>query len=243
MAEKEIKEKLDIELEAPASFTSPETLYADLIKGIRRYHPSDDISMIEKAYQVAAQAHKEQKRKSGEPYIIHPLCVAIILADLQMDKETIEASILHDVVEDTVMTLEELRSEFGDEVALLVDGVTKLTQLSWSADKVELQAENLRKMFLAMAKDIRVILIKLADRLHNMRTLQFQSPAKQKEKARETMDIYSPIAHRLGISKIKVELDDLSLKYLDPEVYQDLSEKISMRKEIKEDFITQIVNE
>ena len=125
MAEKEIKEKLDIELEAPASFTSPETLYADLIKGIRRYHPSDDISMIEKAYQVAAQAHKEQKRKSGEPYIIHPLCVAIILADLQMDKETIEASILHDVVEDTVMTLEELRSEFGDEVALLVDGVTK----------------------------------------------------------------------------------------------------------------------
>ncbi len=237
MAEKEIKEKLDIELEAPASFTSPETLYADLIKGIRRYHPSDDISMIEKAYQVAAQAHKEQKRKSGEPYIIHPLCVAIILADLQMDKETIEASILHDVVEDTVMTLEELRSEFGDDVELLVDGVTKLTQLSWSADKVELQAENLRKMFLAMAKDIRVILIKLADRLHNMRTLQFQSPAKQKEKARETMDIYSPIAHRLGISKIKVELDDLSLKYLDPEVYQDLSEKISMRKEIKEDFI------
>src|SRR5699024_4365532 len=153
-------------------FTSPEELYADLIRSIRRYHPSDDISMIEKAYRIADKAHANQKRKSGEPYIIHPLCVAIILADLEMDKETLAAAILHDVVEDTVMTLDELKGEFGDEVALLVDGVTKLTQLSWSADKVELQAENLRKMFLAMAKDIRVILIKLADRLHNMRTLQ-----------------------------------------------------------------------
>ncbi|MDO4330162.1 MAG: bifunctional (p)ppGpp synthetase/guanosine-3',5'-bis(diphosphate) 3'-pyrophosphohydrolase [Lachnospiraceae bacterium] len=243
MVDRELKEKLDIELEAPASFTSPETLYDDLIQGIRRYHPSDDISMIEKAYQIAAEAHKEQKRKSGEPYIIHPLCVAIILADLEMDKETIVAAILHDVVEDTVMTLDQLRAEFGDEVALLVDGVTKLTQLSWSADKVELQAENLRKMFLAMAKDIRVILIKLADRLHNMRTLQFQTPAKQKEKARETLDIYSPIAHRLGISKIKVELDDLSLKYLEPEVYYDLSEKISLRKDAREAFVSEIVSE
>ncbi|MDO5349808.1 MAG: bifunctional (p)ppGpp synthetase/guanosine-3',5'-bis(diphosphate) 3'-pyrophosphohydrolase [Lachnospiraceae bacterium] len=243
MVDRELKEKLDIELEAPASFTSPETLYDDLIQGIRRYHPSDDISMIEKAYQIAAEAHKEQKRKSGEPYIIHPLCVAIILADLEMDKETIVAAILHDVVEDTVMTLDQLRAEFGDEVALLVDGVTKLTQLSWSADKVELQAENLRKMFLAMAKDIRVILIKLADRLHNMRTLQFQTPVKQKEKARETLDIYSPIAHRLGISKIKVELDDLSLKYLEPEVYYDLSEKISLRKDAREAFVNEIVSE
>ncbi|MDO5551488.1 MAG: HD domain-containing protein, partial [Lachnospiraceae bacterium] len=243
MVDRELKEKLDIELEAPASFTSPETLYDDLIQGIRRYHPSDDISMIEKAYQIAAEAHKEQKRKSGEPYIIHPLCVAIILADLEMDKETIAAAILHDVVEDTVMTLDQLRAEFGDEVALLVDGVTKLTQLSWSADKVELQAENLRKMFLAMAKDIRVILIKLADRLHNMRTLQFQTPVKQKEKARETLDIYSPIAHRLGISKIKVELDDLSLKYLEPEVYYDLSEKISLRKDAREAFVNEIVSE
>ena len=154
------------------------------------------------------------------------LCVAIILADLEMDKETIAAGILHDVVEDTVMTLDELSKEFGPEVALLVDGVTKLTQLSWSKDKVEMQAENLRKMFLAMAKDIRVILIKLADRLHNMRTLQYMKPEKQKEKARETMEIYAPIAHRLGISKIKIELDDLSLKYLEPDVYYDLEEKI-----------------
>ena len=243
MANEGMKEKLDIELEAPASFTSPQELYADLIRSIRRYHPSDDISMIEKAYRIADQAHAEQKRKSGEPYIIHPLCVAIILADLEMDKETIAAAILHDVVEDTVMTLDELKGEFGDEVALLVDGVTKLTQLSWSADKVELQAENLRKMFLAMAKDIRVILIKLADRLHNMRTLQFQTPAKQKEKARETLDIYSPIAHRLGISKIKVELDDLSLKYLEPEVYYDLAEKISLRKDAREAFVDGIVQE
>ena len=174
--------------------------------------------MIQKAYEVASDAHKDQKRKSGEPYIIHPLCVAIILADLELDKETIVAGLLHDAVEDTWMTTEEVEKEFSAEVALLVDGVTKLGQLSYSADKVELQAENLRKMFLAMAKDIRVILIKLADRLHNMRTLQYMRPEKQQEKARETMDIYAPIAMRLGISKIKVELDDLSLKYLKPDV-------------------------
>ena len=160
-----------------------------------------------------------------------------------MDKETIAAGILHDVVEDTVMTLDELSKEFGPEVALLVDGVTKLTQLSWSKDKVEMQAENLRKMFLAMAKDIRVILIKLADRLHNMRTLQYMKPEKQKEKARETMEIYAPIAHRLGISKIKVELDDLSLKYLQPDVYYDLAEKISLGKDAREEFVKSIVDE
>ena len=243
MAEEQAKEKLDIELENPADFTSPEELYQDLIQSVRKYHPSDDISMIEKAYKLASDAHKDQKRKSGEPYIIHPLCVAIILADLELDKETIVAGILHDVVEDTVITLDEVSKEFGSEVALLVDGVTKLTQLSWSMDKVEIQAENLRKMFLAMAKDIRVILIKLADRLHNMRTLQYMTPEKQKEKARETMDIYAPIAHRLGISKIKVELDDLSLKYLQPDVYYDLAEKISLRKDAREAFVKGIVDE
>ena len=235
--------QLERELEAPASFTSPEILYNDLIRSIYKYHPSDDITMVEKAYQIARDAHKDQKRKSGEPYIIHPLCVAIILADLELDKESIVAGILHDVVEDTVMTLDEITEVFGPEVALLVDGVTKLTQLSWSMDKVEIQAENLRKMFLAMAKDIRVILIKLADRLHNMRTLEFMKPEKQKEKARETMDIYAPIAHRLGISKIKVELDDLSLKYLKPEVYYDLAEKISLNKEARKAFVNDIVEE
>ena len=209
-------------------FTSPEELYDTLIASIRKYHPSDDISMVEKAYSIAYNAHKGQKRKSGEPYIIHPLCVAIILADLELDKETIVAGLLHDVVEDTVMTNEEICREFGKEVELLVDGVTKLGQLSYSSDRLEMQAENLRKMFLAMAKDIRVILIKLADRLHNMRTLQYMKPEKQKEKARETMDIYAPIAQRLGISKIKVELDDLSLKYLEPEIYYELVEKKSV---------------
>ncbi|MCI8576746.1 MAG: bifunctional (p)ppGpp synthetase/guanosine-3',5'-bis(diphosphate) 3'-pyrophosphohydrolase [Lachnospiraceae bacterium] len=243
MANKPTDKKVDIELETPADFTSPEELYQNLIKSIRKYHPSDDISMIEKAYKIAFEAHQDQKRKSGEPYIIHPICVAIILAELELDKETIVSGILHDVVEDTVMTLDEVSREFGAEVALLVDGVTKLTQLSWSMDKVEIQAENLRKMYLAMAKDILVILIKLADRLHNMRTLQYMKPEKQREKARETMDIYAPIAHRLGISRIKVELDDLSLKYLQPDVYRDLAEKISLRKEVREAFVKTIVDE
>ncbi|MBS6952157.1 MAG: bifunctional (p)ppGpp synthetase/guanosine-3',5'-bis(diphosphate) 3'-pyrophosphohydrolase [Enterocloster asparagiformis] len=243
MANEVTKEKLDIELEAPADFTSPEELYQDLIATIRKYHPSDDITMIEKAYRVAKEAHREQKRKSGEPYIIHPLCVAIILADLEMDKETIEAGLLHDVVEDTAMSLDELAKQFGTEVSFLVDGVTKLTQLSWDKDKVEIQADNLRKMFLAMAKDIRVIIIKLADRLHNMRTGQYWKPEKQKEKARETMEIYAPIADRLGISKIKIELDDLSLKYLKPDVYYDLVEKVSLRKDAREAFVQEIVDE
>ena len=224
-------------------FTSPEELYDTLIASIRKYHPSDDISMVEKAYSIAYNAHKGQKRKSGEPYIIHPLCVAIILADLELDKETIVAGLLHDVVEDTVMTNEEICRGFGKEVELLVDGVTKLGQLSYSSDRLEMQAENLRKMFLAMAKDIRVILIKLADRLHNMRTLQYMKPEKQKEKARETMDIYAPIAQRLGISKIKVELDDLSLKYLEPEIYYELVEKVSLKKEERQAFVEDIVRD
>ena len=149
-------------MEIPEDFTSPEILYDKLKKRILEYHPSSDLEMVEKAYKLAYEAHKEQKRKSGEPYIIHPVCVALILADLELDIESIVAGLLHDVVEDTVVTQEELEKEFGSEVALLVDGVTKLTKLNYSADKVELQAENLRKMFLAMAKDIRVILIKLA---------------------------------------------------------------------------------
>ena len=165
--------KADAAVKSMHDFTSPEVLYQELIKSVKKYHPSTDISMIEKAYKVASEAHKDQTRKSGEPYIIHPLCVAIILADLELDKETIVAGLLHDAVEDTWMTYEEVEKEFGSEVALLVDGVTKLGQLSYSKDKVEVQAENLRKMFLAMAKDIRVILIKLADRVHNMRTLQY----------------------------------------------------------------------
>ena len=236
-------------IEQIAEFQSPETLYQDLISRVKKYHPSDDISLIEKAYKVAYEAHKTQVRKSGEPYIIHPLCVAIILADLELDKETIVAGLLHDVVEDTILTAEEIRREFGPDVELLVDGVTKLQQLQLSrgeggdVDKLEMQAENLRKMFLAMAKDIRVIMIKLADRLHNMRTLKHMPPEKQQRIARETMDIYAPIAQRLGISKIKVELDDLSLKYLEPEVYYDLVDKIAVRKSVREKYIQSIVDE
>ncbi len=233
--------KADSSAKAMQDYTSPQELYGELVAGIRKYHPSEDLSMIDKAYRIAYEAHKTQKRKSGEPYIIHPLCVAIILADLELDKETIVAGLLHDVVEDTIMTEEEIHHEFGPEVALLVDGVTKLGRLNYSTDKLDTQAENLRKMFLAMAKDIRVILIKLADRLHNMRTLQYMRPEKQKEKARETREIYAPIAQRLGISKIKVELDDLSLKYLEPEVYYDLVEKVSLKKGERQSFINEIV--
>lgn len=238
------KRKIDEEpLSCPPDFTSPDELYEELKKEVLKYHPSTDLSLIDKAYQVAKKAHEGQMRKSGEPYIIHPICVAIILAQLELDKETIVAGLLHDVVEDTVMTYDDIVREFGEEIALLVDGVTKLTQLNYSADKIELQAENLRKMFLAMAKDIRVILVKLADRLHNMRTLQYQKPEKQKEKARETMDIYAPIAHRLGISKIKVELDDLSMKYLMPDTYNDLVKQVDINRPGREAFIKSIIKE
>lgn len=240
----------DGRIEAIEEFLSPEQLYKDLIDRVLLYHPSDDISMIEKAYKIAYEAHKNQVRKSGEPYIIHPLCVAIILADLELDKETIVAGLLHDVVEDTIMTEEEIKNTFGPDVALLVDGVTKLMHFSMHEgqdgvvnEKLEIQAENLRKMFLAMAKDIRVILIKLADRLHNMRTLKHMPPEKQQRIARETLDIYCPIADRLGISKIKVELDDLSLKYLEPDVYYDLVEKIAVRKSVREQYIQTIVDD
>ena len=215
-------------------FSKPEDLYDELIASIRKYHPSTDITLIEKAYHVAFEAHKGQVRKSGEAYIIHPLCVAIILAELELDKETIAAGLLHDVLEDTVMTEEQMREEFGDEVLLLVDGVTKLQHLHLTdniknpkdknADRLEMQAENLRKMFLAMAKDIRVIMIKLADRLHNMRTSR-----------------RCPIAQRLGISKIKIELEDLSLKYLEPEAYYDLVEKVALRKNVRDAYVQGLV--
>ena len=227
---------------------SPDELYQDLIDRVRLYHPSDDISMIEKAYQTAVGAHQGQVRRSGEPYIMHPLHVALILAELELDKETIVAGLLHDVLEDTNTTMETLEREFGSDVVLLVDGVTKLDKLQFvgsdqQVDRLEMQAENLRKMFLAMAKDIRVILIKLADRLHNMRTLQYQPPEAQERIARETLDIYSPIAHRLGISKVKVELDDLSLMYLEPEAYKELVKSIDEDNSEREAYIQGLVDE
>ena len=223
---------------------TPEELYSRLTDKIKRYHPSaGDLGAIDKAYNFAKKSHGDQKRKSGEPYIIHPIHTALILADLELDKESIMAGLLHDVMEDTKVTREQMISEFGEEVTDLVDGVTKLTKLDYDADKVEKQAENLRKMFLAMAKDIRVILIKLADRLHNMRTLQYMTPEKQKEKSKETMEIYAPIADRLGISKIKIELDDLALRYLEPEKYKDLVDGVHLRLEHREEFMSQLIAE
>ncbi len=219
-----------------------EQLYDELIAEIKRYHPSKDLSLVERAYKLAREAHGEQKRKSGEPYIIHPLCVAKILAELELDLESITAGLLHDVVEDTKYTLDEISEMFNPDVALLVDGVTKLSNIEYSS-REEMQAENYRKMFLSMAKDIRVILIKIADRLHNMRTLKYMRPEKQKEKAQETLDIYAPLADRLGISKIKTELEDLCLRYLEPEAYYDLVDKINRKQSEREEFVNKIVEE
>ena len=219
-----------------------EQLYKELIDKIKTYHPSDDFSMVEKAYKLAVDAHKEQKRKSGEPYIIHPLKVAYILAELELDMETITAGILHDIIEDTPYTYEDITHLFSEEIAALVDGVTKLGKLSYTT-KEEAQAENYRKMFLAMAKDIRVILIKLADRLHNMRTLNYMTPERQREKAQETLDIYAPLAHRLGISKIRSEMEDLCFKYLNPDAYFDLAAKIQKKKEERDQFVQSMVQE
>lgn len=224
----------------------PDEIYAKLINRIRSYHPSDNLSMVEKAYKLAKEAHRDQLRKSGEPYIIHPLEVAYILADLELDLESIVAGLLHDVVEDTDYTLEDIERLFNKEVALLVDGVTKLGQIQYSSkndeiQKEDLQAENYRKMFLAMAQDIRVVLIKLADRLHNMQTLKYMPEHKQKEKAQETLSIYAPIAHRLGICKIKADLEDLALRYIDSEVYYDLAQKISKKRSERVQYIEEIV--
>lgn len=219
-----------------------EKLYSELMQKIKLYHPSSDFSMVEKAYLLAREAHGEQLRKSGEPYIIHPLSVAIILSELELDIESIVAGILHDVVEDTTYSCDDITKMFSADVALLVDGVTKLEKIEYSS-KEEMQAENYRKMFLAMAKDIRVILIKIADRLHNMRTLKYMIPEKQKEKAQETLDIYAPLADRLGISKIKTELEDLSLRYLEPEAYYDLADKIKRKQSEREAYVQSIVYE
>jgi len=219
----------------------PEKAFQELIEKIKLYHPAESFDMIEKAYNLAKDAHGDQERKSGEPYLIHPVAVANILAELELDKESIVAGILHDVVEDTHYTVEDIAELFNDEVALLVDGVTKLGAITYTSDKVEIQAENYRKMFLAMAKDIRVILIKLADRLHNLRTLIYMPENKQIEKAKESLDIYAPLAHRLGISKIKVEMEDLSLRYLDKEAYYDIVEKIKRKRSDREKYIMAVV--
>lgn len=214
---------------------------ASLEKRILTYNASADLSLIRRAYDFAKNAHSGQHRISGELFIFHPLEVAMILADLELDLATIAAGILHDVVEDTKYTFEDIEKNFGPEIALLVDGVTKLGKLEYRT-KEEQQAENLRKMFLAMAKDIRIILIKLADRLHNMRTLKYLPKEKQREKAIETIEIFAPLAHRLGISKIKWELEDLAFRYLEPEHYYDLVEKVAKKRKEREEHINKMIS-
>jgi len=213
-----------------------------LVDKIRQYNPGCNFLLIEKAYMLSKKVHDGQMRESGEPFISHPLEVAHILADLELDCTAITAGILHDTVEDTNCTIEQLKEQFGEEIVALVDGVTKLDKIPYTT-KEEQQAENLRKMLLAMARDIRVILIKLADRLHNMHTIKFMPPEKQVEKARETLEIYAPLAHRLGISKIKWELEDICLRYIDPTGYYDLVERIAKKRREREAFITQILQE
>ena len=214
----------------------------EFLQTIADYNPKYDLELIGRAYDKAKEMHEGQLRKSGEPYLIHPLAVAEILADLGMDEDTIVAGLMHDVVEDTPYTSEELREEFGEEVELLVDGVTKLGSLKFES-KEQRQAENLRKMFLAMSKDIRVLIIKLADRLHNMRTINYMTEQKMSDKCKETREIYAPLAARLGIYAMKFELEDIALKYLDPEAYYGLVEKVSERKEKREDAIRQVIDE
>lgn len=215
---------------------------SEFLNSILEINPNYDIELIGKAYDISEEMHRNQLRKSGEPYLIHPMAVAEILADLGMDEETIIAGLLHDVVEDTPYTNEDLRRDFGDEVELLVDGVTKLGSIKFES-KEERQAENLRKMFLAMSKDIRVLIIKLSDRLHNLRTINYMTHDKIIEKCRETLDIYAPLAARLGIYAMKMELEDIALKFLEPEAYYDLAEQVSERKGQREDAINNVVDE
>ena len=208
----------------------------DIISEVEHTQPGANVELISRAYELAREAHEGQKRASGEEYIIHPLNVAYILSDMHLDEAAISAALLHDVVEDTTFTIEEMQEKFGDEVALLIDGVTKLGKIEYKS-KEEQQLENYRKLFLAMAKDLRVILIKLADRLHNMRTLKYMRADKQKRIARETIEIYAPLANRLGISNIKCELEDLCLRYLEPEIYYDLVENVKQKRQERQAFI------
>ncbi len=215
---------------------------SDLVSAARHYISEDALPEIERAYEFAASAHDGQVRVSGEEYVKHPLAVALLLTELDLDADTLVAALLHDVVEDSDVTLEDIKDEFGARVAEMVDGVTKLTQLE-ARTRFEEQAENLRKMFVAMARDIRVILIKLADRLHNMRTLGSLPPDRRRDIARETLDVFAPLAHRLGISRVQVELEDLALQYLHPDAYRRLAEEVPVRRQEIDEYITQLVEE
>jgi guanosine-3',5'-bis(diphosphate) 3'-pyrophosphohydrolase len=219
-----------------------EQLYAELVAKIREYRPKDDLAPLEKAFRFALKYHQNQRRSSGEPYMMHPVMVAHILADMRMDVVAMETGLLHDVVEDTSVTVDQVRKEFGEEVARCVDGVTKLSKLDFYSAE-DRQAESFRKMLLAMVEDIRVILVKLADRLHNMRTLGYLSPERRERIARETIDIYAPIAHRLGMGKIRGELEDLALQHLEPDAYQEILRSIDSRRHSTEEYLNEIRQE
>ncbi len=216
-----------------------ESRYQSLIRAIAKHAPSTDIMLVDKAFRFADQKHKNQLRKSGEPYIIHPLAVAEIVVEIGLDTDAILAALLHDCLEDTDASFDEIVRLFGQTVAELVEGVTKLTRVNYSTTE-EQQMENLRKMFMDMSKDIRVVLIKISDRLHNMRTLEYQSSAKQVIKSTETMEIYAPLAHRLGMQKLKWELEDISLLYLDPQGYEEIVSHLQAHKQADDAFMEQI---
>src|SRR5512143_3488059 len=218
----------------------PAVRLEDIVERIQNYHPDADVDLLRRAYIFSAKAHQGQTRLSGEAYLIHPIEVAAILANLKLDAATVAAGLLHDTIEDTSITSEEIKSMFGEEVAMLVDGMTKLSRMELQS-REQREADNFRKMIVAMAKDIRVILIKLADRLHNMRTLKSLPPEKQKRIAQETLDIYAPLANRLGISRIKTELEDLAFMYLNPEAYKDLAQKVNQRRIERETYINELI--
>src|SRR5690348_9048217 len=215
------------------------TKFRDLLRQMRENRPNDDLELVRKAYEYSQKNHAGQHRASGEPYLIHPLEVALVLSEMKMDGVAVAAGLLHDSVEDTSVTIVDIRKEFGEQVAHIVEGVTKISQIDFSS-REEQQAENLRKMMLAMVDDIRVVLIKLADRLHNMRTLEHLLPDRQQKIAQETLDIYGPIAHRLGMGKIRGELEDLGFRYVDPIGYQQVHDAVESRRKAGEAFLAKV---
>ena len=217
----------------------PEGKYQDFISKIKKYIPNVDEKRIHDAYDCAIGAHEGQKRRDGSDYVTHPIAVAEVVAEMELDTDSVISALLHDCIEDTEFGYDKIKSKFGKEVADIVEGVSKLTRMPY-ASKEEAQIESLRKMFLAMGKDIRVILIKIADRLHNMRTIEFHRPEKQREKALETMEVYAPLAHRLGMQKIKWELEDISLRCLDPVGYAEITEELEKRREERDEFLSHI---
>src|SRR5690242_14892996 len=222
-----------------ATTTLTVTKFRELLRRMKENRPNDDLELVRKAYEYSQKNHAGQHRASGEPYLVHPLEVALVLSEMKMDGVAVAAGLLHDSVEDTSLTIVDIRKEFGEQVAHIVEGVTKISQIDF-ATREEQQAENLRKMMLAMVDDIRVVLIKLADRLHNMRTLEHLAPERQQKIARETLEIYGPIAHRLGMGKVRGELEDLSFPYVDPVGYQQVHDAVESRRKAGEAFLAKV---